>query len=244
MATTEKSKVMVELYDLSITNRKDDRFGRVVTSKTLNEDDLVRTAVSRRTDLNPTTLKASLEILKDIAVEEICNGASVSFGLGYFGLKVNGVFIGDNAQWDSDKHSLSVRISPNAELRSAVRSTAVNVRGMAYSGTVINSVFDVSSNEENGKLTPGGGVNISGIKIRIEGDKPGVGLKLVNATTAAETEIPTTSILVNDPSKITFIIPATLAAGDYRIVLTTQYSGSRLPLKDPRSYEFEYLLNV
>ena len=130
MATTEKNKVMVELYDLSITNRKDDRFGRVVTSKTLNEDDLVKTAVSRRTDLNPTTLKASLDILKDIAIEEICNGASVSFGLGYFGLKVNGVFVGDNAQWDSTKHSLSVRVSPNAELRSAVRSAGVNVRGI------------------------------------------------------------------------------------------------------------------
>ncbi|WP_185711860.1 DUF4469 domain-containing protein [Tannerella forsythia] len=39
MATTEKNKVMVELYDLSITNRKDDCFGRVVRSKTLNEDD-------------------------------------------------------------------------------------------------------------------------------------------------------------------------------------------------------------
>lgn len=244
MATTEKNKVMVELYDLSITGRKDDRFGRVVTSKTLDEDDLVKTAVLRRTDLNPTTLKASLDILKDIAIEEICNGASVSFGLGYFGLKVNGVFIGDNAQWDSAKHSLSVRVSPNADLRSAVRSASVNVRGMAYSGTVINSVFDVTSGEENGKLTPGGGANISGTKIRVEGDKPGIGLKLIHVGTAVETEIPATSILLNDPSKIMFIVPAALAPGDYRIVLTTQFSGTKQLLKEPRVYEFEYMLNV
>jgi hypothetical protein len=41
MATTQKSKVMVELYDLTITERKDDRFGRVVTSKSLNENDRI-----------------------------------------------------------------------------------------------------------------------------------------------------------------------------------------------------------
>lgn len=80
MATTEKNNVMVELYDLSITERKDDRFGRVVTTKSLNEDDLIKTAVARRTDLNASTLKAAIDILKQVAVDEICNGTSVSSG--------------------------------------------------------------------------------------------------------------------------------------------------------------------
>lgn len=38
----KKNQVMVELYDLSLTERKDDRFGRVVTSKSLNQDDLIK----------------------------------------------------------------------------------------------------------------------------------------------------------------------------------------------------------
>ena len=83
MSTPEKSSVIVELYDLSITERKDDLFGRVVTTKSLSEDDLVNIAVSQRTELNPNTLKASMEILKQIAIAQIANGASVSFGLGY-----------------------------------------------------------------------------------------------------------------------------------------------------------------
>ena len=58
----EKNKVMVELYDLAITERKDDRFGRVVTHKSLNEDDLINIAVQRRTDLSPTSLKSTMEI--------------------------------------------------------------------------------------------------------------------------------------------------------------------------------------
>jgi hypothetical protein len=244
MATTEKNKVMVELYDLSITERKDDRFGRVVTSKSLNEDDLIKTAVARRTDLNASTLKASINILKQIAIEEVCNGASVSFGLGFFGLKVNGVFMGDNAQWDSAKHSLAVRVTPNSELRKAVESTDVNVRGLASSGIFINSVTDVSSGEENSKLTPGGGVNLTGTRIRIEGDALEVGLKLVNVETSEERAIPTKSILVNNPSNVTFIVPSDLPEGDYRLVLTTQFASSGTLLKEPRQYEFEYALTV
>lgn len=244
MPTTQKNKVMVELYDLSITERKDDRFGRVVTTKSLNEDDLIKTAVARRTDLSAVTLKASMDILRQIAIEKICNGASVAFGLGYFGLKVNGVFMGDNAQWDNNKHNLSVRVAPNAELRKAVESTSVNVRGRASAGTVINTVTDVTSGEENGKLTPGGGVNLTGTRIRVEGDHPSVGLKLVNMETEGEITIPTGSILVNNPSNLTFIVPPELPEGDYQLVLTTQFAGTKMLLKEPHSYVFEYPLTV
>lgn len=115
---------------------------------------------------------------------------------------------------------------------------------MAVSGTVINSVTDVFSAEENSRLTPGGGVNVSGTRIRIEGDKPSVGLKLVNVETEAETPVPATAILVNEPSRLTFIVPADLPQGDYRLVLTTQYSSSGTRLKEPRTYEFEYVLTV
>ena len=243
MSTNEKSSVIVELYDLTLTERKDDRFGRVVTTKSLSENDLVNIAVSRRTDLNATTLKASMEILKEIAVEQIANGASVNFGLGYFNLTVSGVFIGDNSKWDATQHSLAVNATPTAELRNAVKATAVDVRGLAVSGPAINSLTDVSSGEVNTRLTPGGGVNLIGSKIKIEGDAPGVGISLVNQETEEVVTIPQTSVLVNEPSKMTFLVPATLTAGDYKLSLCPQFSTSKL-LKEARSYTFEYVLNL
>ena len=244
MATTEKSSVIVELYDLAITERKDDRFGRVVITKSLTEDNLVQKAVSRRTDLNAITLKASLDILREIAMEEVTNGASVRFGLGYFNLKANGVFVGDNARWDTSQHSLVINTTPTAEFRSAVKATTVDVRGMAASGLAINTVTDVASGEENTRLTPGGGVNITGSRIKIEGDGPGVGLSLTNQDTSEVTAIPKTSILVNDPSKITFVVPASLTAGDYKLSICTQFTGSSTLLKEARTYTFDYVLNV
>ncbi|HEX3006772.1 MAG TPA: DUF4469 domain-containing protein [Bacteroidales bacterium] len=244
MATTEKSKVIVELYDLTFTERKDDRFGRVVTTKSLTEDDLVNIAVSRRTDLNANTLKAGMQLLKDVAIEELANGASIRFGLAYFHLTVNGVFIGDNAKWDPSKHSLVIDAAPVSEIREAVRLTEVDVRGMAASGMAINAVTDVSSGKVNNTLTPGGGVNLLGTRIKIEGDAAGVGISLINQSTQAATAIPKTSLLVNEPSKVTFVVPSGLAKGDYKLSITTQFSASQKPLKEARTYTFDYILNV
>lgn len=241
---TEKNSVIVELYDLSITDREDDRFGRVVTAKSLTEDDLVDIAVERRTDLNATTLKAAMEILKEIATEQIANGASVNFGLGYFRLGVNGVFIGDNAKWDSSEHSLSVLVTPTADLRETIQETSVNVRGMAVSGLVINSITDVSTGDVNTTLTPGGGLNLTGSKIKILGDDESVGISLTHAQSETVTKIQSTAILVNDPSNISCIIPADLEQGVYTLTICTQYTGSGKTLKDPRSYTCEYELTV
>lgn len=244
MATNEKSSVIVELQDLVLTERKDDRFGRVVTTRSLTEDDLVKIAVSRRTDLSATTMKSALEILKQIAIEQIANGASVRFGLGYFNLGVNGVFIGDSARWDPNIHSLNVNVAPVAELRDTVRATSVEVRGLSASGLAISSVVDVTTGEENKRLTPGGGVNLIGSKMRIEGEANGVGISLINQESGEAILVPLNAVLVNDPSFISFVAPANLQAGDYKLSLTTQFSSTNVKLKEGRTFLFDYVLNV
>jgi len=115
---------------------------------------------------------------------------------------------------------------------------------LAASGLFINSVTDVTSGEVNSRLTPGGGVNLTGSKVKIDGDNAAIGISLTNQATTDVVMIPKTSLLVNDPSKITFIVPPTLVPGDYTLSVTTMYSNSGNFLKEPRTYIFEYLLNV
>jgi hypothetical protein len=239
-----KNNVIVELYDLAITERKDDRFGRVVKQKSLSEDDLINIAVQRRTDLSPTSLKSTIELLKNIAREQIANGSSVAFGLGYFSVGVNGVFYGDSPTWNASEHSLIVKVTPTAELRNEVKSATVNLRGDAPVGTAISKVIDVVSGETNTTLTPGGAVNIIGSRIKIAGDSVANGLSLVNHSTGDETKIPLSAIAINEPSKVVFVMPADVAAGDYKIRVTTQFSNSSTLLKEPRSYDCDVVLAV
>lgn len=241
---TPNGSVIVELYDLALTPRKDDRFGRIVTKKSLTEDDLIKIAVSRRTDLNANTLKACMNILKDIAMEEVVNGSSVRFGLSFYQLGVEGVFIGDNAGWDSSQHSLIINSVPMADLREALKTTTVSVRGMASSGTFVNSVTDVATKLVNSRLTPGGGVNVTGNRIKIAGEGNGTGISLINQVTQEIVPIPMSSLLANDPSKLSFVVPGTLQPGDYKLSITTQFSSSSALLKEPRTFVFDQVLNV
>jgi hypothetical protein len=234
-------KVIVELYELLITSRKDDRSGRVVSTGSLKVDDLIAIAVTRRSDINAVTMKAAYEILKEVALEEVCNGKQVEFGLSHYGLKVNGVFTGDHPAWKDGEHSLLLNAVATAEARETVKTVAVEVIGMAASGTYINTLTDVVSGETDAVITAGGAVNLTGVKIRIAGDAPGVGLHLTEINSGAVVDIPSTSIAVNEPSKITFIVPANLHAGDYKLSLVTQFTSNTL-LKEPRTYVFAYVL--
>jgi hypothetical protein len=244
MTTLENNQLIVELYDLAITERKDDRFGRKITVGDENIDSLVRIAAARRTDLNPETIRSSFILVKDIAIERLLAGASVNFGIGHFNLGIEGVFIGDHAQWDSVVNRVSVTVNPTAELREAVRKVKVTVRGMATSGTVINTVTDVASGERNSHLTPGGAVNLTGNKIKIAGDDPACGITLIREDDATVTTIPANAIAVNSPSKITFVVPASLAAGDYKLSIITQFSNTSTLLREPRTCVFDYILTV
>jgi len=234
-------KLIVELYELLLTARKDDRFGRVVSTGSMKIDDLISVAVTQRSDINAVTMKAAYEILKDVARDEICNGKQVEFGLSHYKIGVNGVFIGDHASWNDGEHTLFLQAISTAEARDALKNISVDVRGMASSGMYINTLTDVSSGEVNARLTPGGAVNITGVKIKIAGDAPEVGVHLTEINSGATVDIPLTSIAINDPSKITFVVPADLPAGDYKLSITTQFATNTL-LKEPRTYVFDYVL--
>jgi hypothetical protein len=236
-------KVFVELYELLFTARKDDRSGRVVSTGLLTVDDLIAIAVLRRSDINASTMLAVYNILKEVAIEEVCGAKHVEFGLVYNQLGVNGVFIGDHPSWNPEKDKLSLHAVATAEAREAIKTIEVEVLGMASSGMYINSLVDVTSGETNTRLTPGGGVNLSGVKIRVAGDTAkGVGIHLTEISSSAVTEIPMSAILINDPSKVTFIVPSDLAAGDYRLSITTQFTTGTTLLNDPRTYTFDYVL--
>lgn len=79
-------------------------------------------------------------------------------------------------------------------------------------------------------------MNIFGSRIKIEGDKPEVGLKLINQTTKAETTIPMTSVLVNTPSQLSVIVPIGLEAGEYRLDIEHQ-------LEDGKSVWFRGIID-
>jgi hypothetical protein len=187
-------------------------------------------------------IKAAYNLLKAIAIEEVCSGKNVEFGLSHYALVSEGVFIGDHSNWNPEVNKLMISSASTLETRKAMENIEIEVRGMAQSGLCINKLTDVASGKVNEQLTPGGAVNLVGVKIRIAGESPENGIFLTNIGTGDITQIPANSIPINDPSKITFVVPADLSAGDYHLSITTQYSNAAHTLLDPRTFVFEYVL--
>ncbi|MDR2469186.1 MAG: DUF4469 domain-containing protein [Tannerella sp.] len=238
----EKRNVMIELFDFTLTENADDRIGKVICLRPARVNDLIARVMKRGTDLSETTLRASYDLLTGAALDELIERGGVEFGLGHYTLGVNGLFTGDHAKWDPAQHSLVIHSTPNIRTRDAVRRIAVSVRGMAASGTFINTVTDVSSGEINTRITPGGGMNLSGDRMRIAGDPAVNGIFFEHQGTGEIRQVPLNAILTNDPKKLAFVVPATLPAGDYKITLVTQYSRGKETLKEPRRYTFEHVL--
>jgi hypothetical protein len=108
----------------------------------------------------------------------------------------------------------------------------------------ISWLEDLLSGTANEKLSKGGAVKLTGTRMKIDGTDPTVGLKLINVETQDVTSIPLNTIPVNKASEIIFTVPATLVAGTYQVRLVTQFSGSKTPLKSPRTFTYEPVLTV
>jgi len=241
---TPKNALLVELYDLAITPGSNKYFGKVVTKRFLKEDDLVNIAVMRRTELNATTLRAAIEILQEVAMEELLNGASVNFGPGVFKLAVNGAFTSEKPEWNKEEHKLVLQVTPTTQLSRLMEDVEVNVRGVAQVKTCINTVRELPDGIINEAVTRGNAVELQGIKLKIAGDNPANGITLTNIASGEITVIPSERMVENLPKKIIFILPESLEPEDYQLELTTQYSNGSTLTKQPRSYRFNTILKV
>lgn len=65
-----------------------------------------------------------------------------------------------------------------------------------------------------------------------------MGVTFRNIDTEEVTKLNAGDIVLNEPSRLLIMVPASLAAGEYEITVTTQFSGGNTVLKQPRSATF------
>ena len=236
--------VIVELSDNPLTERKDDYYGRVVNTASVDPDTLIARAISSGFNGNAQSMKAAIEAVEQEAIQAIVRGEIVNYGLGHVALDVEGAFFGDSPAWNPSVNRLAARITPSKKLRETLKSVPVRLRGMAPDSCVINTVTDVATGKVNDRLTPGGMANLRGTRIKIAGEAEGVGLWLTNQDTQEGIAVPSTAIGVNDPSRVSFVVPAGLPAGNYLLSIVTQFTGNSTPLKHPRTVALSYVLTV
>jgi hypothetical protein len=133
----------------------------------------------------------------------------------------------------------SLHARPARELEALAEGLPLVEVPPAQTGPAIFSAQDVTTEQANVGLTPGGMAVLYGHHIKIEEGH----IKLRNTATSEETVI-TGNLGENGASKVIFLVPQALPAGTYRVCIETRFGGSGKPLSTPRSTELEVDLTV
>lgn len=227
-----------------LTDREDDFTFNVTYQANRTVKDLCKLAASN-SKFTASELESAYNDLLAQAKTELYNASTVEFGFSNNSLGVDGSFIGPDAQFDPLVNNVTLRCTPRVEFKDDLRHINVIVQGTNEGLPTIIKVIDVTTGSVNQKLTPGGGLNGEGNRIRIAGDEgQTVGFFFISTTDKKETAVPASSLLRNDPSFFSFIIPQ-LADGSYFLEVATQVSSNTKKLmKEVRRNRFPYPLTV
>ena len=121
------------------------------------------------------------------------------------------------------------------ELRKAVAETTVEILGEQADFITVYSITDNTTGATDGTLTKGRNAELKGSYLKVVGDDPAVGITFRNIDTKEEVKLDPADIVLNEPSRLLILVPATLAAGEYELTIVTQFTASGKFLKQPRS---------
>ena len=232
------------LYDNLLTPDPNDFTARVSSERSLSVADICHSAATRGgADVSDAAMSHAVELfLKEMAYR-LCDGFAVNTG--YFTAMpvVRGVFLNPNETFDPQRHTLQFQFTQGELMRREIEDVEVKIMGVAETGLSIGQVEDMKSRTVNEVLTPGFNLRVTGTKLRVVGDKPGVGIFFRETATNTATKVDEGDIVVNNPSELMIIIPA-LPAGTYQLEVTTQYSTGNKLLKEVRSAVFDRPLTV
>lgn len=222
-----------QLVDNTVNvDNKEDMYLAPVRSGSADEAQVIAAMKAEDSGLREETIRHVHELEKRVIKRMLMSGMNVNNGLFYASAYFRGVV--EDAKWNREKNSIVVRFKMGADLREAVKKTAVNIIGEKGSTMYIGGVTDVSTRAQDASATAGRPFTLKGGKLKIVGTDESVGITLTDSE-GIVTRITEDLYVANGSTKVTFIIPNGLADGVYTMTLTTQYANAVTLLKTPRS---------
>ena len=222
------------LADNTVTaDNKTDKILLLESAGSANLDDVLDEMQKEDTGLRPETLAHAVNLYHRKVTDLILSGYNVNTGLFYAVPKLTGVV--ESGAWDAEKNAIYVAFTQGKELRKAITETEVNILGEKANVMYILETEDRKTGLKDGSATAGKNFFVRGAMLKVVGDDPSVGVTLTNAE-GEVTTIDPDDITTNKPKELILLLPTTLAAGEYTLTVTTQFSrGANQLLKTPRS---------
>ena len=220
-----------------LTEDKSDYVAVPQTQGSLNNADIVKELQKEGMEIRPETAVDIITRYNRKVAEKVLQGNNVNTGLVYMRPVIRGVFY--DRTWNPQKHSVYVAMNQGNDLRKAVAETTVTILGEQSEPIAIFGITDNTTGKTDGTLTRGRNAELKGAYLKIAGENTSNGIVFRNIDTKAETKLDAADIVLNKPSRLLILVPASLAEGEYELAVTTQYSGGGTTLKQPRSVQLD-----
>lgn len=201
----------------------------------LTPKDLALRIAEERTEYRADTIENIINIYEDMLMKTLCEGNTYVSRVAQYQPSITGIFSGTGLA-DPVKNKCQINITASSDLKKKLQDEVIleySGRKLDLGGANIAEVLDMTTGKTDGTVTLGGMVQLKGDKIKcVNADGSGIGkLTLYNEAESGED----ISVLgVNDPSKIIFVFPTGLLAGEYRLEIETYFTTGNNLLKEPR----------
>ena len=235
----------VELLENKITERTDDYTASVKTfSDTKSLEYIAKEIVRERTEYRLDTILSIMKLVEEKIRHILYSGYPVMTENVRFSPTITGSFDSHGEVLDDKGMKCGVNVTVNQIVKDGLAGVKLYIDSVQeLGGAKIDRVKDLTTGKTDGTVTPGGMVEVTGSKIKcLNEDGSGIGhFRLYNESESAE-EVKVLG--VNDPSKIIFIFPTGLLAGNYRLEIETYFSNTSTMLKNPRTLVCPVTLKV
>ena len=215
MANDIKYQINVQIADNTVTkDDPNDKIFVIVSLGTADKERIIAEMMDMNPGVEPEMMRLVLDLEKRAVKRLLLNGMRVNNGLFEAVPQCRGLVRG--TAWDPEANEIYVNFTQGKELREAIADVVVNVIGEKGAAMYLSSSLDAATGLGLFNATAGANLTLTGKNIKVVGDDPSVGITLT------------------DSEGLIFLVPATLAAGDYTLTITTQFNGG-YQLKTPRS---------
>lgn len=240
----DHQRIKALLYPNPMKNARGTFMARTSAYGTLGIKEICQSGGSKRGSLNnPENMEYYVHLFFEEMAELLAAGYNINTGFFKAAAKINGTFNSSNDEFDSERHKVNFKFSQGNTMRRIATETKAEIMHIIPFNFVIGKVTDCFTDSVSELLTPGRNLIINGVKIKLIGDDPNVGVYFINESTAERTKVPANEVALNQNNKLIITIPQ-IEKGEYRLEVVTQYSGGGTPLTKPRSCSLVQTLKV
>lgn len=251
MATTFKKLISLMAYDAALTERTDDYYLRAKTNGSLSLADIAAEYAAQN-NRNADEVYAILNGCEQVKADAVASGYIVSTPTALYQPAASGTVVKADLSKPVDHTKVKVyaTVSQGQLMRETMQACRLEIFTQpAVVGPLLNGAVAETRAADGAAATrapqPGKNLTLTGRNIKVAGTDPEVGVTFTSVDNPQTTvRVPLEDITVNEPSRLIFVLPATVTDGLWTVSVTTQYSSGGKMTKKARTFVLDTPLGV